>query len=256
MYFSHRARNVSNKNSETCVSIKENALKPFKDCVLKQFNGIEFDVHVTLDNVFIVRHDSILKDEFISSRVYTSICETNNNLGVEEPSLVEYIPTLEDVLNIIESTCVILNKPPPILNIEIKPYNISERLGLWLNDYLKKVTYITVDTVVITSFQHMELLKIRTVLPNVRLGFLYEGLTINMLRDLKESNIDLIVISLEAFQAQYIRELKDYLKDLHVWVYTVNSPSIAKSLISHGVDCIITDIPDSIQLKGTLGPLL
>lgn len=101
--------------------IKENTLAAFKEAVLNgKYVGFELDVRQTKDNRFVIHHDLIHKDKFISNYDYKEI---KNEM-----------PLLTDVLK--------LNTNKIIL-IEIKDYKINyEKFLKLLNKYSNKNIYV------------------------------------------------------------------------------------------------------------------
>lgn len=111
------------------TTIPENSIKAFKKAV-KLGYAIELDLEMTKDNVLIVFHDSNLKrmtciDKYVKDVTYNEI------KNVYLLNTKETIPTLEDVLKIVDNKV--------LLNIEIKKdiryKTIIDNLSKLLNKY-------------------------------------------------------------------------------------------------------------------------
>ncbi len=84
-----------------------------------KYVGVEFDVHETKDNEFIIFHNSIYNNKLISNTLYKE--------------LPKYIPRLEDILKI---------KTKKIFLIEIKYIQNFNKFNSLLNKYKNKNIYV------------------------------------------------------------------------------------------------------------------
>lgn len=84
-----------------------------------KYVGVEFDVHETKDNEFIIFHNSIYNNKLISNTLYKE--------------LPKYIPRLEDILKI---------KTKKIFLIEIKYIQSFNKFNSLLNKYKNKNIYV------------------------------------------------------------------------------------------------------------------
>lgn len=108
-------RGCSSKN------VEENTLLGIKKALASdKYVGCEFDIRTTLDNEFILFHDTSLNNKLIKNTLYKE--------------LPKYVPRLIDVLNI---------KSDKIFLVEIKDINDNyERLFKLLNKYKNKNIYV------------------------------------------------------------------------------------------------------------------
>ncbi len=92
-----------------------------------KYIGIETDIRITKDNVFIVYHNALYKGKLVKNLLYKEIKQD--------------VPKLADILNI---------KTSKIFLIEIKDFNINvKKLLKLLNKYNKNVMLMSFDTRVI-----------------------------------------------------------------------------------------------------------
>ena len=124
----------------------ENTIPAFKEALKKNYT-IEFDIRTTKDNQIVVFHDNNLKRIFDINREI-------DNLTLEEIKKYTYIPTLQEVLNLI-------NGKVPII-IDIKDFN-KDLINI-LDNYKGKFS--------IQSFNPLILYKIKKRRPNYIIGYL------------------------------------------------------------------------------------
>lgn len=213
----------------------ENTLEAFKRSILNDIPAIEFDVHLTLDRQLVVTHD----DEIEGKRIADL---SLHDINIMYPT----IPTLYDVLECVSRTC---HCKPPLLNIEVKPWDAIQELAVFLGMYLNSQTTIRLSDLVFTSFLHTEIIKIRKFFPKARIGFIYRCWPANIVRDLVDNNVDLVVLSEHAVKADAIASVRSQ-RIVNVWVYTINDFDKACTLVKDcQVDGIITDIPHDFKNK-------
>ena len=217
----------------------ENTVNAFNKCVLNDIDGLEFDVHLTLDQYIVVTHDYIIDDKLVSSMNLADIKKIDPD-----------VPTLEQVLYGIYETASKHQKAIPIINIEIKPWGITDRLAHFIRCYVHYNTVAKLSHFVFTSFLHTEVLKLKQQMPSCKLGFIYRSWPTNIIRDTHEHSVDVIVISEYAVNNN---QLVDFKKNslCKVWVYTVNDDKKATRLLTgdSSIDAVITDVPYEMKNK-------
>ena len=124
----------------------ENTIPAFNEALKRNYT-IEFDIRNTKDNQLVVFHDSNLKRIFDINREI-------DDLTLQEIKKYTYIPTLQEVLNLI-------NGKVPII-IDIKVYN-KELINI-LDNYKGEFS--------IQSFNPLILYKIKKIRPNYIIGYL------------------------------------------------------------------------------------
>lgn len=225
----------------------ENTLEAFKFCVLNNVDGIEFDVWFTLDEKYIVTHDSEIDGHYIESLTYIEIKKINPT-----------IPTLEETLNIIENTSKYHNFEKiykiPKLNIEIKPFGISQKLAIWLRQYINEHPTYNINNFIITSFLHTEIDIFHKEYPEMQVGWLFACFPMNLEDTLsKYPYISTIVLGRSAVYYKYIKLLLEKIdSNIDIWVYcegTIKQIMEINELFSYGIDAFITDYPIQCQKR-------
>ncbi len=221
----------------------ENTLPAFQTAFDMDADGIELDVHMSKDGRLVVIHD------------YTLERTTNSRGSVADFTAAELarldagshyspafagvgVPTLDAALNLAAGRGV---------NIEIKstdPFGGPEvdAVAALIRD---RDLY---DTVIVSSFNPITLIKMRWMDRRVRLGLLYSADLPIYLRQAWTSPM----IQPEALHPEHTMIDAAYMEaarrmGVAVNTWTVNDPDEARRLAQLGVDMIITDAPDRIH---------
>jgi len=215
----------------------ENTLRSFKKAIELQADYIELDVQVSKDGEVVVIHGY----EISELTGYNGYVEkmTLDELKQLDFGEGEKIPTLQEVIDLAQGQIG--------LQIEIK----VEEIGKKIIEMLREANFI--ESTIISSFIHNELLKIKKIEPKIKLGALLSE-RISDSRDLTKATKRVIKKNLFAVHPHFAgvdKELVDFAhnNNLKVNVWTVNERPDMERLIKLGVDGIITDdIPLAKQL--------
>jgi glycerophosphoryl diester phosphodiesterase len=128
-----------------------------------------------------------------------------------------------------------------LVNVEIKT-EFAESSGLQATVAACIVRHQMQERVLVSSFNPRALARFRAVLPDVPLGYLYEGESTTLPAD----------AVYEAYHPQHamltprlVEQCRQHRQMLNVW--TINDPARAIELQALGVHGIITDRPDTIR---------
>ena len=206
-----------------------NTLKAFRKAIELKADYVEFDIHITKDEEIVIIHDSdTYSTTGVKGLVKNMTLEQIKQLDAGEG---EQIPTLQELIAIAKDKLG--------LQIEIKATNLLEKLiQILKNENL-------LDTPIISSFMIDELLKLKKMEPELKVGLL----TFEEVRKPKliMRKIDKIAkndfYSVHPYYSNINKEIVDYAHDrgLKVNVWTVNDRKSIENLIEIGVDGIITD---------------
>lgn len=215
----------------------ENTLAAFSLALRQHCDAIELDIHLSRDGVPVVIHDD-------------TVDRTTNGTGAVESMTVgelqaldagswfdpsyagERIPTLAEVFELV---------PPSIMiNVEIKGIS-GGRTEMELLKLLE--AYDRIGSVVVSSFDHKCLLRLKQAEPHIRIGLLYCS---NFVDHVAAANlIGVPVYSLHP-QADLIGPediAAAHEAGLKVYPFTINREEHLKLGIHVGLDGIITDYP-------------
>ncbi len=217
----------------------ENTLRSFRKAIELQADYIELDVQVSKDGEIVVIHDyEISKLTGHSGNVKEMTLDELKQLNIGEG---EKIPTLQEVIMLAQGEIG--------LQIEIK----VEKIGKKIIEMLRDASLI--ESTIISSFIHHELVKIKKLEPEIKLGALISE-RISEPRDLTNATKRVIkkkLFAIHPYFAGVNRELIEFAhnNNLKVNVWTLNDKPDMERLIKLGVDGIITnDIALAKELLG------
>ena len=226
----------------------ENTLVSFQTAIKAGADVVELDYMVTSDGVQVAFHDKDLDRTTDAVKVLGKGKLTIGDVTHGELSKLDAgrwfhprfrganVPTLGESLDLIQESRMTM--------IERKTGDAADCVKL-----LKELDLL--DKVVVQAFDWEYIAEFRRLAPGALLGTLGgDELTVDKLDAMEKTGAQLVGwnkdISAEDVQAIHDRGMK-------VWVYTVNSPRIARKLMEKGVDGIITDDPATmVQLRNSL----
>ena len=214
---------------------RENTNAAFVAAGNRSYYGIETDIHRTADGRFVVCHDNDLLRvagekipvEEVSLALLQNIVLFDKDGTKDRADLRPC--TLENYIGICkkyEKHCV----------LELKSKFTDEEIGQIIAiiqgfDYLSNVTFI--------SFYYGNLEKIRSILPEQSVQFLFSELTDELIEKLTAARID-VDARHTALNEENVKKL--HAAGLKVNCWTVDSPDDAETLAKMGVDFITTNI--------------
>ena len=215
--------------------LAENTIESFDQAIKFGVHAIELDV-ISVQGEAIVFHDFDLKRLCgVESRIAEQSLDEIANLRVLEKYK---IPTLTEVMNFVDSRVA--------LNIELKSENSAASVARVL-DRLKWNT----DLILVSSFNHRELIKFKSLKPNIRIGALQVSLPIDNAEFAKRMNAYSVHPSLEFVDRKFVDDAHN--KGLKVFVFTVNDSNDFIEMKNIEVDGVFTNYPD--RFFSTLGGL-
>ncbi len=220
----------------------ENTLIAFEKAIKANCDGIEFDVHLTKDDEVVIIHDETLegttngsgriKDHTLAElKTLDASHKFYNEVGRQE------IPTLREYFDFVKDQEI-------ISNIELKT-GIYEYLGIEekVNDLIKE--YELEHKVLISSFNHESILRMKEIAPSIKCGLLFDTWLIHPEKYVKNLGIDCYHPVGYSMRQDIVDALKA--EDIIVNVWVGKEPVDFKALIKMGIDGIITDYPDIID---------
>lgn len=195
---------------------RENTIPSFELALELGADGVELDVHRSGDGQLVVVHSTVAGGLAVKSNPYEKYRRLPD--GYE-------IPLFEDVLKTLSSRT--------FLDIELKEPGFEEQAIELIEKYADP------KRVMISGFHTVMLNKVYDLMPDIRLGFIY-----NRTQDRESrhnSPIDFVIPQFRLATRLLIEEVHD--EDLQVFAWTVNEESEMRRLLALGVDGIITDKP-------------
>ncbi|TRX35271.1 glycerophosphodiester phosphodiesterase [Flavobacterium sp. ZT3R18] len=211
----------------------ENTLVSFQKAIEMGADGIELDVHLSLDGHLIVIHDETI------DRTTNGKGTVNQLLLQELKSFrinIQYeIPTLEEVFELVNKRCFI--------NIELKNQDTAEQVVQLIEHYISDKNW-NYDHFLVSSFDWNALQQVRFLSEDIRIGVLTEtdmDLAISFARFIKAEALH------PAFQLltnEYTAKIQE--KGILVFPWTVNNKDDIQKMKSFKIDGIITDFLERI----------
>ncbi len=236
----------------------ENTMLAFKKAIEYGADGIETDVQLSKNGVPVIMHDETLDRTtdgigFLKNYTFEELKkfktksvgsaalrkkELKQNYNSEE---IEYfkknkgeeIPSLKELLELVASSDL------KVLNLELKN-SILEYEGMEEKVLDMIEEYELKDRIIISSFNHMSLVKIRKMDKDIILGALTDSTLANVPKYLND-------IGVQCYHPFFPSILnKDYNKEIReagikINPYTVNTEEEMKMVVEAGTDSIITN---------------
>ncbi len=217
----------------------ENTMSAFQEAVKQKADGIELDVHLTKDGYLVVCHDETLNRTtngkgFIKQYDLYELKQLDAGLWFDKKFKGEKIPLLEEAIDLVK-------KSNMELNIEIKAGSIfypgiEEKVLKMIDKYGIR------DKVIISSFDHYSLVKIKSMDKDIKTGILYSEALYRPTDYLKTTGAN-------ALHPNYITLTKDIVEEAHslgveINTYTVNKEEHIRMIKAMNVNAIITNYPD------------
>ena len=217
----------------------ENSISSMQHAVAHDFEGTEFDVQLTSDNVAIVFHDSKMQGHVICDMPF----DTLRQLQAFTLKNGETVPTLDEFL---EACSIAIKEQLPrekhtLLFFEIKPLQRKEQRYRLLGQIIEAIgKYQLHDDIFFISFDLDACMMMAQLLPDIPVAYLEGDLSPKQLQEKGITDID-YHWSKFAAHPEWVKEAHDLGMTVNVW--TVNTPEKAQEMLQLGVDYITTDEP-------------
>ena len=211
--------------------VSENTLASIRKALELGARYVEVDVY-HVDGHLVVFHDNRLErttngEGYLSGQSFEYLRSLDAGDG-------ERIPTLEEVCREIEGRACI--------NIELKGPDTAAPVAAFVGELIGKGW--NARSILVSSYNHRELLELKRLNPTIQRGALIEGLPVD---DAKFAEV------LGAFSVHNHAEFVDqrfiddaHARNLNVYVYTVNHPDEIARMHQMGVDGVFTNYPERV----------
>ncbi|WP_309613470.1 glycerophosphodiester phosphodiesterase family protein [Flavobacterium sp.] len=207
--------------------VAENTLASFQKAIELGVDGIELDVHLSLDGKVMVIHDD-------------TVDRTTSGTGfVKDFSAKELkqfgIPTLESVFELVNKQCFI--------NVELKAYDTADKVAELIEKYISEKHW-TYEDFIVSSFDWNAVQQVHFLNDKIRIGVL------------TNTDLDLALAFAKFIKAYSVHPYYHLLtaenviqmqsKNFKVYPWTINEQEDIIFVKSLNVDGIITDFPDRL----------
>ncbi len=217
----------------------ENTLVAYKEAVDMGAGAIEIDVHKSSDDHLVVCHDEKV-DRTTNGKGYIKDLNLGDIKRLDAGSWFNKkysgakVPLLEEVLQFVVEQNILLNIE--LKNGPIFYEDIEEALVKMIKEYnLEK-------KVLISSFNHYSLLKIKMLAPEIKTGILYIGGLVSPWEYAKKVYADAIHPLFYTINKKIVTESIE--NEILVNPFTVNGEKELMLMTEFGVSSIITDRPN------------
>jgi glycerophosphoryl diester phosphodiesterase len=221
------------------ASEPENTLKAFQTAYKLGADGIELDIHLTKDGKIVVCHDNNIKR--ITGKPLKIAHSSLAQLRKLDFGKGEKIPTLDEVFDG-------FLKKFSIINVEVKStglsnHGVEEKLAKCLKKFKAH------DKVLVSSFNPFNLLRVKNLVPNLRLGYLMcREQNVIARNRLWPSVLRPHSLNLDQNLYKYARHRTLFKTDYPKWIWTVNTLKDMRFWIARNdVEAIITNYPDKLR---------
>jgi glycerophosphoryl diester phosphodiesterase len=216
----------------------ENTIAAFRAAMAGGADGVEFDVQLSADGVPVVIHDEKVDrthqgEGWVHDYALADLQRLRSRLKKNPDPLTTRIPTLVEVLELFVAG-------PQRINIElknsVKQYKSLEAKVLQLVDEFR-----CADRVVLSSFNHYSLQKLREKGWTGELAAVHDGMLREPWRYFRELDVQAV------HPPRQVLMVPGYVTRAHragfqVRVWTVNKPALRRRCERFGVDGIFTDV--------------
>lgn len=222
----------------------ENTMLAFqKACETPGCDGIELDVHLTKDGEVVIIHDEKIDRTcvngtgYVANYTYEELKQFDVSYIYKDQYGFQGIPTLREYFELIKNYDV-------ITNIELKT-GILEYPGIEQKVWEIIQEYQMKDKVIISSFNHFSVKRMKDVCPDIKCGLLTESWLLNAGDYMEMSDMECYHPLYLSLNEETMADLKTHGIEINTW--TVNSEEAIRDIIKKGVDAVIGNYPDRIS---------
>lgn len=217
----------------------ENTMLAFRKAVEAGADGIELDVQLTKDREIVIIHDETINRTTdgkgaVSDYTYEELSKFDASYIYRGEFGFNKIPTLREYFEMIKDTDL-------ITNIELKT-GVNEYLGIEEKVWELIKEFKLEDKIIISSFNHFSVLRMRELAPNLKYGLLNETWMIDAGKYTHDLGINCYHPIQWNLTPEIIKEIKQYGIEINTW--TVNTEDRIRYMIENGIDIIIGNFPD------------
>lgn len=214
----------------------ENTMISFQKAVEAGCDGIELDVQLTKDHEIVIIHDETLERTtngkgMVKDCTLQQLKELNASAHFKHPSIQTQIPTLKEYFEYVKDKNIITNIE--LKNSVVSYQDIEEKVLQLIDEYDLR------SQIIISSFNHYSVLKMKQLAPDMKYGFLEESLVLDAAEYAKKYQVDYLHPIYHAVDKNYVLAAKKAGIEINTW--TVNEYEDLCRLKELGVHAIISN---------------
>ncbi|WP_300619666.1 glycerophosphodiester phosphodiesterase [uncultured Fusobacterium sp.] len=219
----------------------ENTMIAFKKALECEVDGIELDVQLTKDGEVVIIHDETIDRTttgkgFVVDYTYEELERFDASFKFKALGFNK-IPTLREYFQLVKDYDI-------VTNVELKT-GINEYLGIEEKVWELIKEYNLEEKVIISSFNHFSVMRMKDIAPQLKYGFLSEDWIIDAGKYTHSHGVQCYHPRFNNLIPDVIKELKKYNLEINTW--TVNLEEDMRYLYSNNIDVIITNYPELAQ---------
>ena len=219
----------------------ENTMIAFKKALECGVDGIELDVQLTKDGEVVIIHDETIDRTttgkgFVVDYTYEELERFDASFKFKDLGFNK-IPTLREYFQLVKDYDI-------VTNVELKT-GINEYLGIEEKVWELIKEYNLEEKVIISSFNHFSVMRMKDIAPQLKYGFLSEDWIIDAGKYTHSHGVQCYHPRFNNLVPDVIKELKKYNLEINTW--TVNLEEDMRYLYSNNIDVIITNYPELAQ---------
>lgn len=212
----------------------ENTLISFQKAIDLNVDGIELDVHLSLDGELMVIHDETI-DRTTNGKGYVNKMTLQELKGFRINNNQE-IPKLKEVFDLVNHQCFI--------NIELKGIGTAKPVVDLIEKYVVEKDW-NYDHFLVSSFDWNMLQEVHLFNPKIKFGVLTEDTIEKALAFAKKINAFSIHPNYQLISREDVALMQE--NGFQVFPWTVNSTPDIQIMQTYNVNGIISDFPDEIM---------
>lgn len=219
----------------------ENTMLAFEKAIEAGADGIENDVHLTKDGVVVIIHDERVDRTtdgagWVRDFTYEELAKLDASYIFKEYGF-QHIPTLREYLELVKDKDI-------ITNIELKT-GVFEYDGIEKKVYDMIQEYGLKDKMIISSFNHFSILRMKAIDPTIKCGLLEESWLINAGAYAASTGVECYHPMYKNMTPEVVAEIKSHNLEINTW--TVNEKEEIEEMFERGVDSVIGNYPDIVR---------
>lgn len=230
-------KNFAHRGFSGCYP--ENTMLAFEKAVEVGADGIELDVQLTKDGEVVIIHDETIDRTTdgkgtVVSFTYEELQKFDASFKFRGQMGFNKIPTLREYFELVKDTNI-------ITNIELKT-GINEYFGIEEKVWELIKEYKLEEKVIISSFNHYSILRMKKIAPSLKCGLLSETWIVDAGKYTENLGIECYHPHFANMTKDIVKEIKSHGIEINTW--TVNKEEDMRDLIEKGIDIIIGNYPD------------
>lgn len=217
----------------------ENTMLAFRKAIEAGCDGIELDVHLSRDGQLVIIHDELVDrttdaSGWVADYSLEDLKAMDASAGFKGIYGKNEIPTLREYFELVKNTDIVTNIE---LKTGVNPYPGIEKKTLDMID-----EYGLRDKIIISSFNHYSVMRMKELAPDMTYGFLEESWVIDFAAYAAGHGVQALHPIFNAIDEDYVKAARKYGLTINTW--TVNTEEDIRRMKKLGIDGIIGNHPD------------